>query len=1151
MKTRLFLRALVLVLAAVVEVSAVERWTYETPSEFFTVGDFDGDGRDDLVVLDKPTGAFRVALQTAPDVHLWMSPAHSGFSNITSLASGRLLLSSRDALAVATPQANRIQLLSIASATAPWLPSERHLTNHGPATLTAIDIGGAGNDPLMDDVYLGSIWNGSLANWQTTLRNSGSALTGLAAGIVSGPSARANAVRLKDAQPLHSAVLLRGAGTDTLLVSSNTGNSLLPAASASVATGSDFVAARLENGSNVWRFLLWKAGSSNLTRLPAVELAGGFNFGLGTVLPLGIPVEQVVLLPGSGAFRLLVVHAGGVARSVYSYDGTTNAPTLLERSNAAPGEAFTGALALGGHGFMGFSGSPGSGRSTLMRAVRWNGSAYTNGPAIPLPSLSTFGGQGNVMVFKLEPFVAPEPGLLSSLNAGDWSSSPTLGGTVNAVRENYAGPTVGVTAPTAVGLGSVPVGGAFALANQRSNFMSLFSLAAPSGSVVSEVRIAPAAGVYDQAISVSLSTSDATQQIWYRLNDAGDWRLYSAPFVVASNSTVLAYGRPATGTARSAVRSADYQIRTPQGTRDSDNDGVPDYVELAKGLNPLGGLDSDGDGWSDLEELVYGSDPLNPGSQPATGSGPITLRAGFTLEARPQPRDYFQDKVVKAGLGTLVRLHSMAGSYLGDKSVELPAERAARFSNVVADVSMRLLSLATEPHFDIETTNVDTRIGPELLALVPVPKVTTLVVSNLYTGTNDSRDATNWLAAATLVATSSPPQSLSVEFQRFNTLAALLTERKVADLLVLRSNAWATNLTLFPGRVGDFGRSNASIPTLLSVEQRVGDSLPGYRLKTIHETLDTNVAAALLTGVAQLKTLVGEVFRINSQSNTPAPGVYPLPADVLREFIRSGVLHSNYAAVAALTGGQVANARLGVSNLLGSVPSRPVANHLVRLRSTECSPGTTLVDEVVSGVPHVLLDAAGLPFTLPQAFALLAGSDMLVQAYTDAEPAPQVSSGCVTNPIEVITVALLATPVASDPDTDGNLLIDSWERAFFGGRASAFADSDGDGYQDLQEMFEGTDPQDALNIPGVAAVVFERPRMRAVRLPNSLIAVRWTWPAPYMDDLVFALRVSGSLTLPFGDVAVAATRNGDEFTVLIDPASLPSTGFYSLVVRLR
>jgi len=1138
------------VLSSTAPAFAVERWAYESPTEFFTLGDFDGDGRDDLVVLDKPTGSFRVALQLSADVYTWMTPASAGFSNITSLASGRLLSTSRDALGVVTPYANRVQFLSIASSTAPWLPSERHLTNTGPATLTAIDIGGAGNDPLIDDVYLGSTWNGLLANWQTTLRNSGSALTGLAAGIVSGPAARANAVRMKDAQPLHSAVVLRGTVNDTLLVSSNNASSLLPASSLTFSAGSDFLAGKLETASNLWRFVHWKPGVSNLVRVPVNEVAGGYTFGATTTFALDAAVGQVFLLPGTGASRLLVIHSGGLTQSVYAYDGSTNPPSLLSRSNAVPGEAFTGGLALGGHGFMSLAGKSGTGRTTTMRPMRWNGSAYTNGAAVTLPSLDTFAGQGNVMVFKSEPFVAPEPGLLQSLNAGDWSSVPTLGAAVSATRENYGGPTLGVTGPSSVSLGSVPVGGTFAMANQRSNFISVFSLTAPLGSVVSEVRFDPAPGVYDNAISVSLSTADTSHQIWYRLNDAGNWRQYTAPFVVASNTTVLAYGRPTAGTTRSAVRTAAYQIQTPQGIRDSDNDGIPDYVELAKGLNPLGGPDSDGDGWSDLEELVYGTDPLNAASKPVTGSAPITLKAGFLLEARPQPRDYYQDKVVKAEIGTLVRLHSAAGSFMGEGPVSLPVERASRFSNVVADASTRLLSLVTEPHFDIETTNSDTRIGPEMLALVPVPRVATLVVSNFYTGTNDSRDASNWLAAAVFLATNTPPQSLAVDFQRFNTLAALLTEKKVADLLVLRSNIWATNITLFPGRVSDIGRTNPPLASLLSVEQQF-NTAPGYRLKTIHETLDTNVANALLTGVSQLKSLVGEVFRINSQSNNAAPGVYPLPADVLREFIRSGLLHSNYAAVAALNGSQLANARIGVSNLLGSVPARPVTNHIVRLRSLECSPGVQLVEETVTLVPHLLLDATGAPFTFPQAFALLPGSEMLVTAYTDAAPAPGISSGCVTNPLEVVLVALLATPVASDPDLDGNLLIDSWERAFFGGRGDPFADTDGDGYQDFQEMIEGTDPSDPSSVPAVAAERFDRPRMRAVRLPNGLIAVRWTWPARYMDEMVFAMRVAGSLSLTFSDIAVAASRNGDEFTVLIDPAALPPVGFYSLVVRLR
>ena len=38
---------------------------YETPREFFGSGDFDGDGRTDLVIVDKESGKFRLGYQQA------------------------------------------------------------------------------------------------------------------------------------------------------------------------------------------------------------------------------------------------------------------------------------------------------------------------------------------------------------------------------------------------------------------------------------------------------------------------------------------------------------------------------------------------------------------------------------------------------------------------------------------------------------------------------------------------------------------------------------------------------------------------------------------------------------------------------------------------------------------------------------------------------------------------------------------------------------------------------------------------------------------------------------------------------------------------------------------------------------------------------
>jgi hypothetical protein len=304
----------------------------------------------------------------------------------------------------------------------------------------------------------------------------------------------------------------------------------------------------------------------------------------------------------------------------------------------------------------------------------------------------------------------------------------------------------------------------------------------------------------------------------------------------------------------------------------------------------------------------------------------------------------------------------------------------------------------------------------------------------------------------------------------------------------------------------------------------------------IYETIDSAVEAGTLNGVNALKLLVTELYRVSMLSNNASPGVYPLPADALRDFIAGGLIQSNYAPVIALTSNQLANARLAVSNLLASPPPRPLTNVVLRLRGDTCANGIPLYDNVISGGIIRLVDAAGQPFTLPETFTLLPGSELAVFAFAD----PEISSDVP-----------VAVPVASDPDQNGNLLIDSWEDQFFAGTPhGAFSDNDADGYQNLQEMLAGSDPEDVTSVPSAVPVVFTRPRMRVAQLPNGSLAVRWTWPSQYASSFVFGLRLAPDVAVPFGEIATAFSQNGDEFTVIVTPPPSPR-GFYSLVVRLR
>ncbi|MSU57375.1 MAG: hypothetical protein EXS35_04215 [Pedosphaera sp.] len=89
---------------------------YETPAEFLTSGDFNGDGIPDVLVLDKAIGNARVGYQSPAGVLTWSAPLVSGVENATGCGIGRFLQANRDSFAVTAPEFNRIALLDVSNA---------------------------------------------------------------------------------------------------------------------------------------------------------------------------------------------------------------------------------------------------------------------------------------------------------------------------------------------------------------------------------------------------------------------------------------------------------------------------------------------------------------------------------------------------------------------------------------------------------------------------------------------------------------------------------------------------------------------------------------------------------------------------------------------------------------------------------------------------------------------------------------------------------------------------------------------------------------------------------------------------------------------------------------------------------------------------
>src|SRR5262245_5606231 len=164
MKSKLF--ALVC-LAAPAAFGAVS----ETPEEFHGSADVNGDGRPDIVVVDRVTGIYRIAYGQANGTNLWVDGRPSGVENVTGFAAGRVLNTTRDALLFTSPAANRINVFDASAVGQAGQPINVFIDSLGPNRVAALDIGGSGNT-AHDDIYSPSTENTAAEPYRVTLTRS-------------------------------------------------------------------------------------------------------------------------------------------------------------------------------------------------------------------------------------------------------------------------------------------------------------------------------------------------------------------------------------------------------------------------------------------------------------------------------------------------------------------------------------------------------------------------------------------------------------------------------------------------------------------------------------------------------------------------------------------------------------------------------------------------------------------------------------------------------------------------------------------------------------------------------------------------------------------------------------------------------------------
>ncbi len=1143
-----------LLFSAVFASAATQPFVCDTPFELQSDGDLDGDGRRDLIIVDRATGNYRLAYQLAPGTYSWVAARASGIVPASGLGIGKLNSLTFDSLAITGPNANRLNVVDANNSTVAGLPQSVYISSLGPNAVGVIDIGGGGNT-THDDLYVASIYNGVASYRQTLMRNVGTTnRTQISDANTGALREDINAVLVHTNRAPKLALFQRNVSPTADIFAFLDLASVSPVLTNLVATPTtpqpwEYLSAQFVLTNPYTQILFYSPTTNFIYQYQVNEPAlGTYGFAFTTIYTLSNSFDRLFALPGTNGTKLLAFWVGGTSATVYNFTGL-GAPTAVQQFNADPGEHFTGAGALANNGFMAYSAPLGQNTSSKFKQWNWNGSSYSNSASGDLPRISAYAASGNVMQFQYEPFVTNNPVLLRVNSAGDWSSKPLVTGGPPAIsvnRETFLNSTQGLANPALLSLGNAHPAAAFGLANQYSNMISLFSFNAPAGDKVSEVTISPAPGQYATAIKIAFASANPTDSIFFRIG-SGAWNTWTGTTTnwLFTNATVQYYGQPLANAAKSAIKSAGYSFSQSASKLDSDGDGVPDYVELAKGLNPTGGSDSDHDGYSDLEELLHNRNPNDITSVP-TNFPHLDDQAAFDLSITPLPWDGFSNRVTLSATGTAVRAYNFQGSLYGLNTTTNANNPFTRLTNIAIVAEDRLLSFVSEQHFSILTTNTNKVVGRELIGMIPVPPLVFPAITYVYSGGNITNAATNWILSASNTLNNLPRSVLTNTLSVRKSLASLLVEQKVAQILGARGSNWWTNITLFSYRTSDLGRTNPPQATLLSLEYATTNQ-PGYKLQTIFSTISNLVENSVSVNIVALRSVVQDIYRISSVQNNTNPATFASPIDEVRYFLWNGTLESNYLFWAT-SAGQFASARIGGSNILAAVPPRPTTNVVLMVRNDTVGGPCRILDQNGGGATWTLLNSAGLAFSFPDNFQMLPGSLVEISGYTDV-----TNSTCAYLAIEVTSALLCSVPIATDNDGNGNLLIDTWEQRFFGvnGFTNPFGDADGDGYSNLQEMLGNSDPLDFYGRPGGSAVPFFAP---IVSLDESggLVEIHFTWPAAYIGNFDFGVRHSPAIGSPFSPLAVSLPINvsGNEFKVVFAAPGTPQH-FYYLTVALH
>ncbi len=356
---------------------------FETDREQIATGDFDGDGRPDVVILDHTSGKYRLGYQAPDSSFLWVNYRLSGVKDATGLTVGRFVDPKKDALLVVSADATVLNLIDASNRGAGVKPVSLPFTLLGPSVAAPV-----GNAPdATQDLAVASIYNDPTPNKISLIRNGG----GKFEETISETEApdqltRPNAVVLKAGGPQFVAGLWIADQAATFrLVDYSGGKAKVVVEAAGLTKGTEYVLGHF-GGRPLPEVLFYKKGTNSVT-IRAFEGEGdALKLGGAITLDLGKPVKQVAVVPAEKVEPVLVLFGKGESAEVFKLDAA-GAPASVQTIPAKQGDLIF-AAAMVGQTVLLLTAPDYSKFSMAAQSFQWNGSALAAGATANLASMA-------------------------------------------------------------------------------------------------------------------------------------------------------------------------------------------------------------------------------------------------------------------------------------------------------------------------------------------------------------------------------------------------------------------------------------------------------------------------------------------------------------------------------------------------------------------------------------------------------------------------------------------------------------------------------------------------------------------------------------------------------------------------------------------